>query len=1070
MELALFTLWKRLRHFLAIFLLLLAIFIGLAISLTPFISRYRLELQTWISQELQQPIQVAYVTGRWRNLGPTIEFNNVVIYDDAKTQILLAVKQLDVDINLWRSLINHKLVFHRVGIAGADIILAQTPEHQIILAGAKLLNNNTSRNGLAELLSWLDSEQDLQLTNINLTWQNAHGKQFKFDSVNLLVSNHNTRHHLQGTAILNHIPLQFQMQAHGKLENWQQLQIRVNLSAQGLSMPEWFTPFMPTDYHWLQGLADIEISTLWDQKYQQWQQVQAKITAKDVKLASQQYDFAAKNCTTILSWRNDNTGYLVNFDGEQLKLNFGKLFRAPLPLQSLATDFALLPQEQGWQWQIKSLVALQGDAALQTQGTLVINPQHKLPWLDLKAHITAASIQQLSLFLPAGILAKDLTHWLDQAFIQAKGGSADVILHGNLANFPFSSSQANKEQFIVNAQLDDVNLRYWPSWPLAEHLTGKLVFNGARMDAYIQQGQIINTPITAHAYIPVMSRKKPAILHLEAQAKGALDALHKFLLNSPLQQHFAYLKPLQCKGDSQLQFNLSLPLEQNKPSQHLPWQLKGRLSIQQGQLQLANSPLMLTHLRGILDFTNNSLTANQVQANLLGFPSQLVIDTTKEGIQVGITSQIDVDTLAKALTMNKPSWLSGHSNYQAMLKFKASKRSQIDLNITSDLNGIAINLPPPFTKLPTQAQKFSLQAFMQDQMPVKITGQYELQTGSILRATLLPHSTLWQIDLSSPQLAGRLTIPKQASPRLKTVWQANLQKLYLTPGLVTASVWHPSDFPALRLQCQDTRYGKKIFGQVQLEIDKLANGISIKRLQARTSAFNLTANGSWQEVEQKLKSELKGSLSTQNIAEMLQSFGLPARIEGQQGTALFDLQWPGAIYAPRLTILKGTLAVTAKKGRIINMGTASSKIDLGRLLSVLSLQTLTRRLQLDFSDLTKQGYTFDQMRGNFSLHNGNAFTQNTLLDGPVAQLELLGRIGIVREDYGLSIKVTPHLTSSLPVIVALAGGPVAGAVTWAADRVLGAQLNKIATYFYQVNGSWENPNIIEVKSSKVSSN
>ncbi len=55
-----------------------------------------------------------------------------------------------------------------------------------------------------------------------------------------------------------------------------------------------------------------------------------------------------------------------------------------------------------------------------------------------------------------------------------------------------------------------------------------------------------------------------------------------------------------------------------------------------------------------------------------------------------------------------------------------------------------------------------------------------------------------------------------------------------------------------------------------------------------------------------------------------------------------------------------------QNGRITNLSPETEdKLGLGKLLSILSLQTIPRRLTLDFSDLANPGYSFDVFKGNF---------------------------------------------------------------------------------------------------------
>ena len=90
-------------------------------------------------------------------------------------------------------------------------------------------------------------------------------------------------------------------------------------------------------------------------------------------------------------------------------------------------------------------------------------------------------------------------------------------------------------------------------------------------------------------------------------------------------------------------------------------------------------------------------------------------------------------------------------------------------------------------------------------------------------------------------------------------------------------------------------------------------------------------------------------------------------------------------------------------------------------------------------------------------------------------MTIKGRVGLFARDYNLQIKILPHLTSSLPVLVGLASGPItggisiiAGAATWLADKIFSPEIGKIAASNYTLTGTWQKPVWKEVTEEKQS--
>ena len=127
---------------------------------------------------------------------------------------------------------------------------------------------------------------------------------------------------------------------------------------------------------------------------------------------------------------------------------------------------------------------------------------------------------------------------------------------------------------------------------------------------------------------------------------------------------------------------------------------------------------------------------------------------------------------------------------------------------------------------------------------------------------------------------------------------------------------------------------------------------------------------------------------------------------------------------------------------------------------------MPRRLTLDFSDLTKKGFEFRVFKGDFVFKKGNAFTRNAYLDGPVAKVSLQGRIGFANKDVDLKLSVAPYVTSSLPLIVGVAGGPIAGVVTWVVSKILSPSIGKAVGFTYKVTGPWKKPKVHKLGKGK----
>ena len=151
-----------------------------------------------------------------------------------------------------------------------------------------------------------------------------------------------------------------------------------------------------------------------------------------------------------------------------------------------------------------------------------------------------------------------------------------------------------------------------------------------------------------------------------------------------------------------------------------------------------------------------------------------------------------------------------------------------------------------------------------------------------------------------------------------------------------------------------------------------------------------------------------------------------------------------------------------EKGRFTDIDPSA-----GRLFGLLSLQTLPRRLSLDFSDLFGKGLAFDVIAGHFDIDNGNAYTNNLTMSGPSVNIDVSGRTGLVDKDYDQIATITPKVSNSLPVASALFGpvGVGVGAVIYLASEIFQSLPEKIDTILrkqYTITGAWNNPQVTKI--------
>ncbi len=161
--------------------------------------------------------------------------------------------------------------------------------------------------------------------------------------------------------------------------------------------------------------------------------------------------------------------------------------------------------------------------------------------------------------------------------------------------------------------------------------------------------------------------------------------------------------------------------------------------------------------------------------------------------------------------------------------------------------------------------------------------------------------------------------------------------------------------------------------------------------------------------------------------------------------------------------MSGKVNLQLRNGAIIHLNESTEvKVGFGKFLNILSLQSLPRRLALDFHDIKDEGFPFTVLFGNFTAHHGVFNTQDMYIDSPVAHLSMQGSISMSAKSSDVEVSVKPHITSSLPILATIAGGPVVGAATWLAGKVVGESIDKISYFTYKIVGPWSKPEVAQI--------
>ena len=281
----------------------------------------------------------------------------------------------------------------------------------------------------------------------------------------------------------------------------------------------------------------------------------------------------------------------------------------------------------------------------------------------------------------------------------------------------------------------------------------------------------------------------------------------------------------------------------------------------------------------------------------------------------------------------------------------------------------------------------------------------------------------------------------------------------------------PSSVPALDVVVERFTLGQRPLGR--LEIVAVNRGGPGEVREWRLSQFSLTVpearlagSGNWAtlagqpggDATARRRTALNFKLDIQDSGALLQRFGMPGTLRGGKGELSGTVGWLGSPLALDTASLTGQLRLDLERGQFLK-----AEPGLAKLLGVLSLQSLPRRLALDFRDVFSEGFAFDFVRGDARIERGVAHTNNLQMKGVNAAVLMEGQADIGRETQDLSVVVVPEINAGTASLIATAINPAIGLGSFLAQFLLRQPLQSAATQQFRITGPWADPQVAKVE-------
>lgn len=300
----------------------------------------------------------------------------------------------------------------------------------------------------------------------------------------------------------------------------------------------------------------------------------------------------------------------------------------------------------------------------------------------------------------------------------------------------------------------------------------------------------------------------------------------------------------------------------------------------------------------------------------------------------------------------------------------------------------------------------------------------------------------------------------------------------------------PATIPALDIVIDQFEWRGLPLGKLEVEAVNRMNTVPgnaplpewrLTKLKLSNSDAQLSATGNWAATGAQqananapaLANNRKGpssrhraamsfSLDLANSGGLLSRLGLAQTLKGGKGRMTGQVSWLGSPLEPDPPSMNGDISVAISEGQFLK-----AEPGVAKLLGVLSLQSLPRRLILDFRDVFQQGFAFDRIDGDVKIAQGVANTRNLRMRGVQALVLMEGQADLSQETQNLRVFVIPEINAGTASLAYAAINPAIGLGTFIAQVLLRKTVVEATTREFTITGSWADPQVEKVPHTTV---
>ena len=390
----------------------------------------------------------------------------------------------------------------------------------------------------------------------------------------------------------------------------------------------------------------------------------------------------------------DQAGGRLDLASNGARFYLPALFEGPLPADSLTGLLLWRITDEGVRVLSDSVKLSAGELTGSSRFELLLPGEGRSPFLDLDARIRSTSVARVVDFLPLRRFPPAVGKWLRKAIVAGRVEESGLRWRGPLRAFPYERGEG---MFRVDLALSDGLLEYAEGWPALEGFSANIVFDGVSMSTLQNKGRIANVDFVNQS--ARFDDLRTGLLDIDIAQPTAVQELRDLLLALPVAETLGSVFS-RIDGAGDIDASLALQLPVTRPQE---FQLDANFDAQACDVSFQGLAFPLEQIRGTINLANKRLSADRLDATLLGEPVRIKLRPAGQESPgyshfALLESRTPIVRWLETLELPQVDKFSGATDWRAVVLIPSGgpDSSSLQVGVQADLVDVASRLPPPF--------------------------------------------------------------------------------------------------------------------------------------------------------------------------------------------------------------------------------------------------------------------------------------------------------------------------------------------------------------------------------------